>query len=91
MPKVMSYHMPKEKGYFFLELPRGAQPRCIREEKGEIKICLLVNENATLAKKKFLQVEEGEPIEKVPPNKLIHLGAYVEKSSGRANHVFEVK
>ncbi len=91
MRKVISCSIPEERGYFFLKLPRGAQPLYVLETENGEKMFLAVNVNATIEKKKFLQVETGEVIEKSPPNKLVPIGIRTKTSSGLINHVFEVK
>ncbi len=91
MRKVTLCSIPKTQGFFHLELPRGAQPIDLYEDKGETKIALLINDNASLDKKEFLMVEKEQPIDGSPPKKLVYFGSFTKKEDNKKHFIFEVK
>ena len=89
MRKVVLCSIPETTGFFHLEVSRGAQPIDLYYEEGEVKIALLVNENASDDKKEFLVAEKEQRIEGAPPKKLVYLNSFSRNK--KKFFVFEVK
>ena len=89
MRKVALYPILEKEGYFYLNVPKGAQPVDLHEGEEGLKVALLVNDNASLENKKFLITEEDQVIEESPPAKLVSVGLFTRKN--RVYFLFEVK
>ncbi len=89
MRRVALYPILEREGYFYLNLPRGAQPLSLHEGESGLEMALIVNGNASLENKKFLLVEKDQVIENSPPNKLIFVGMFNQEK--KTSFVFEVK
>lgn len=88
--KVWKYHLAVIQQKQTIDLPENSKVLCVDEQFNNIKLWVLVDEDAKKEPREFRVVATGEPIIKAFGQKLDYIGT-VKLNSGRFMfHIFEV-
>ncbi len=91
MYTVEGYIIPKEEGYFSIEMPKQSILLSVREvQYGFPCLFAFVNHEASKERRNFLHVATGTIIEENPSN-LNCIGTFHLKISNHVGHIFEIE